>query len=298
MRRLVFAFFVALAFGFVAVNAQTIGPTSDSNQQLGVNNGTATDGSEAFVAQTVNVIIPAATALHSTAGTLEFNLNDIGSQDSTWTCVSATTPPSGAGTLDTTTGDWTLDLTSYGSEFYGQTQVLPMGTYYDPATWPDITVHGGGVIDQYPPATLGSDGKVSDASKQYFVCYRTFELQTFSNFSKYDLQVTRAPTGDSAQDYPEPIYIQGNTYCSFTATPPAATGFYALDYGSTSPAHLIPQSIGTGPTGQVAEACSQPGNTSWLNNLIVVAVKIDGEHYGTSSTTLTYTLFSADGTLP
>ena len=286
LRKLMFVGFLALAFGFAAVNAQVITPTSDSNQQLDINVGSG--GDTAQVTQQVNVNVPPATALHSTAGSLTFDISQIGNQDGTWYCVQGAASPT-YGTFDPATGDYVM--TGLGSDYYNQSQVLPMGTYYSIATWPAVAIHGAQQITQYPPATL-ADGVVTNASKAYFVCYRTFLMQTFSNFSSYDLQVTRDGTTD-VQAYPEPIYIQGNTYCSANSSDDA-TGFFALTADGGPAAHLIPVRWGSGPTGAVAEQCNQPGTKSWLDNLIVVAVKIDGEHFGNSSTTLTYTMVSAD----
>lgn len=290
LRKLIIAGLFVLGFGLVVANAQEIGPTSDNNQQVNINvegldGGT---GTSASVTQQVNVTVPKATALHSTAGSLSFDISQIGNQDSTWYCVQgAAANASSYGTLNPATGDYEAAL---GSDFYGQTQVLPMGTYYNATNWPNVAIVGQTHVSQYPPAELDG-GALVPGSKEYFVCYRTFVLQTFSNFSNYDLQVSRSGTTD-VQAYPEPIYIQGNTYCSYTQD--QGTGLFALPSDGGPVAHLIPVSLGTGPTGAAAEACGQPGYKSWLDDLVVVAVKIDGEHWGQSSTTLTYTLFSAD----
>lgn|GEM_PF-514477 len=288
-------------FGLAVVSAQvaTIQTTPpDNNQQLsintqGVNGG---NGQTASVSQTLNVIVPKATALHLTVGDLTFNLGDLGSSHSHWVCVSG--PAANAskyGTLNPATGDYQSQL---GSNFWNQVQTLPMGTYYSyvPGSWtttagPELNIYGAGVVNQYPPAQL-ANGQLVAGSKEYFVCYRDFILQTFSNWSYYDLTVTR--TNPSSGAYTEPVYIQGNTYCTLTQDQP--TGLYALggNDGISGEVHLIPQSAAVGPTGQYSESCGQPGLTSWLDEAVVVAVKIDGEHYGNNTTTLTYTLTSAD----
>jgi len=283
VRKFITVGFLALVFGLAVASAQEIQPTADANQAVNIGASSAT------VNQQVNVTVPPVTALHNTAGALTFDIGDLGSQGTDWYCVQGPTSGGQIGTLNPATGDYELGL---GSDFYGQTQVLPMGTYYSATSWPNVTIHGTQVT-QYPPANV-TDGVLVAGSKNYFVCYRTFILQTFSNYSNYDLQVTRSDAGAN-QAYPEPVYIQGNTYCSYTAD--AGTGLFALRPGSADPAHLIPASLGTGPTGAKAEECGQPGYKSWLDDLIVVAVKIDGEHYGTSSTQLTYTLVSADSPL-
>ncbi|MEJ2357667.1 MAG: hypothetical protein P8Y13_06240 [Deinococcales bacterium] len=292
IRKFVFFGLLAVVFGLAVASAQEISPTANGPEQLVSTVGTLnTDGTQsAAVTQTVNVNVPPATALHSTADNLTFDISKIGTDQGTdWWCVQG--PASGApGTLDPATGDYLYGPLS--ANYYGQTQVLPMGTYYDPTTWPKVTIHGDH-ITQYPPGQLDSNSVLVSGSKEYFVCYRTFILQSFSNFSHYDLQVQRAD--NSNQPYPEPIYIQGNTFCSYAADQP--TGLFALPADGSGTAHLIPAPIGTGPTGAAAEACGQTDYQSWLKNLVVVAVKIDGEHYGTSTTTLTYTLVSADSAL-
>lgn len=307
LKKLIFIGFLAGVFGLAVVNAQSVAPTSNTQSyNLSLEGDGTNNGTQASVTQTLSVQVPKATALHLTAGSLDFNIADIANNggkaagENTWYCVSG--PASDAskyGTLDTTTGDFTAVL---GSNFYGQTQVLPMGTYYDltASSWPNVTIVGNQHITQYPPIALSSGstsgGTLVPGSKQYFVCYRTFVLQTFSNFSNYQLNVTRTdPTTTGTTAYPEPVYIQGNTYCSAAGGSgyEHATGLFALDSGSPT-ASLLPVNVGVGPTGQMAEACGQPGYKSWLDDLVVVAVKIDGEHYGTSSTQLTYTLVSAD----
>lgn len=291
MKRFVVAFFVTLAFGLVVANAQTVAPTEDSNQQFDVNvAGASTTGATASVNQTLNVTVPNATALHSTAGSLTFDINNIGSQDATWACVQGAPTGATLGSPDLATGDYTLDTSTISGDFFNQTQVTPMGTYYEltGASWPNVTIVADHAVTQYPPIDV-QGGTLVPGSKQYIVCYRTFILQTFSNWSHYDLMVERNDPASEA--YPEPVYIQGNTYCSAKNGQP--TGLFSLDSNSPS-AHLIPKSVGVGPTGMMAEQCGQPGYKSWLDDLVVVAVKIDGEHYGTSTTQLTYTLTSAD----
>ncbi len=60
--------------------------------------------------------------------------------------------------------------------------------------------------------------------------------------------------------------------------------------------HLIPKTLNAGPTGTQAAAdgsmCSD--NTSWLDVLGVLAVKVNADMHGTNTANLTYTLMSAD----
>lgn len=304
MKKHIALLFAAAVVGFAVVSAEstvTITTTPpDTHQQQNVNTDgiSGGNGSTATVSQTLTVTVPKATALHLTVGQLNFNIANIGKQGNDWACVSG--PASGAssyGKLNPATGDYQVHL---GQDFWNQTQTLPMGTYYGyvsgswtTAAGPRLYIHGGSVITQYPPIQM-NDGQLVAGSKQYFVCYRTFALQTFSNWSNYDVAVTRSNPSSGA--YTEPVYIQGNTFCSLKND--AATGLYALG-GSDGmkTAHLIPQGLAVGPTGQQAETCGQPGLKSWLDEAVVVAVKIDGEHYGANTTTLTYTMTSADAPL-
>ncbi len=277
---IVASLFAVAAFAF----AQTpvIGPTDEGADA--VDKG----ADSASVNQTVKLILPQATALHLSTTTLTFDLSALDgsgwphasdplASDATIACVYAKGP------------DATKQL---GDTFWSQTQVLPGGTFYSPTTWPEIAIEGGGVVDSYPPIEIGDDGELIEGSKGYFVCYKTFVLQLFSNWSYWDLTANR---NDLDDEYPsiEHLYIQGNTCYSFANN--KATGLYDLPDGATR--HLIPKSLNFGPTGDqvlgnnIPESCK---NKSWLDTLIVVAVKINSDTWGESRADLTYTLQSAD----
>ncbi len=272
---------LGLTLGMIA-SAQGIQPTRGSGADavdIGVDS--------ASVSQQVNLILPAATALHLDVTDLTFDISKIGKQDNTWTCVY---------------GSKVNDVrTKLGDNFWSQTQVLPIGTSYGRVgdgkqltgngLWnPQIFIEGGGsVVTQYPPVqTNKTTGELVPNSKANFICYRTFILQKFTNYGFWDLQVSRAQDGGQ-----QALYIQDNSYCTFTHAPNAqGTGLYDLPPGTTR--HLMGKALGVGPTGAEAERCLQPGGKSWLDDLMVVAVKVNGDPYGDNIADLTYTLVSSD----
>ncbi len=240
-----------------------------------------TGANSASVQQNVNLILPAAVALHLDVSELDFDLELLGSEDAPYVCVY---------------GNSLTDLP--GGSFNGQEQTLPLGTSYWVAnTWslseaPIIEIlDAAGLATSYPPAAFDGEadsligespqGELIPGSKNHFVCYQTFILQKFSNHSNWELTVTRGGTG--AFD----MYIQDNTFCSFNAVTP--TGFFQIAQDQTI--NLLPASLTGGTTGALAEACGQDGK-SWLDDLVVVAVKVNGDPYGTNTATLTYTIQS------
>lgn len=266
----------ALAFAQTPV----IGPTSEGKDDY--NKGP----DSASVNQTIKLILPQATALHLDTTTLTFDLSSLDGQgwphssdplaeDGTIACVYATGPDA---------------VRELGDNFWNQTQVLPGGTYYQTASWPNITPVGGGFVDSYPPIEIDDDGELVPGSKNYFVCYKSFILQLFSNWSYWDLTANR---NDIDDEFPsiEHLYIQGNTCATFGN----ATGLYDLPNGASR--HLIPKTLNFGPTGDqvllegVPEDCQ---GKSWLDTLVVVAVKINSDHWGENRADLTYTLQSSD----
>ena len=280
MRRFV-ATLALLALFTGMATAQTVNPTAwDTNQQVGLSDA---NGDTAAVNQLLTVDVPKATALHLTVGELTFDINKVGdyaNQD--WYCTYG--PASDTlGFTPLANGDYSDNGAVFGAS---QPQIMPMGTYYEQTTaWDQITVKGGGEVTSYPPVIQNSNGSVDNASKRNFVCYRTFVLQTFSNWNGFTLDVKRDdPTSTAA--YPEPVYIQGNMECYIHA----GTGLFALEPGSTDAMSLIPSPYNGAPTGA---QCTN-ADSSWQDALIVVGVKIDGEHWGPSTTTLTYTLSSLD----
>lgn len=255
--------------------AQSVSP-SISTAADQVNKGT----DKASVKQNVNLILPQATALHLTASNLDFDISKLGSQDGTWYCA--------YGLAD---GDQASQLTPR-DEFWGQTQTLPLGTAYTVGEYPNINVVAGKKVTSYPPVEL-VNGKVDNKTKDYFVCYRSFILQKFSNVGNYRLSVSRdKPAGDMGHQM---LYIQEDP-CNAWGQ---ATGLYKLDEGLTK--ILTPKSMTYGTTGkQVTSAAPQTSgrnvcrkNTSWLDDVIVVAVVVDGDKAGTNTAELTYTLESS-----
>ncbi|WP_234009245.1 hypothetical protein [Deinococcus sp. NW-56] len=270
--------------------AQTINPTTGSGpDQVDIQNGRT-----ASVTQTVNLRLPEATALHLDASQLVFDISQIGqqNQDGTWYCAYGR----GTGT------DVRQQL---GNEFWNQTQVLPLGTSYTPVAgeFGKITINAGAQVTQYPPVRTGENGELVAGSKDYFVCYRSFIIQKFSNVGGFKLQVQRDNPGAGAQGN-QLMYIQDNP-CDFWGDE-GGTGLYDLPPGAKR--ELIPRRMTVGTTGARAAAASKStsstdksvpsrpptcrANTSWLDDLVVVAVVVDGDRAGDNIATLTYTLTS------
>lgn len=257
--------------------AQTIVPTTGSGADQ-VGRGTNT----ASVTQKVTLNLPVASGLHLDVTDLQFDISQIGHQDNTWYCVGGTA-----------TSD---QKTVLGANFWNQTQVLPMGTSYTPQTWPNIKINGGAQVTQYPPAVLGTDNELVAGSKNHFICYRTFILQKFSNTGYFRLSVARdgavstSTTGTAGERQGQyQMYIQDNPCDDFGQ----ATGLYELPLGGIR--ELIPRNMTAGTTG--ARAVASPANCggykSWLDDLVVIAVKVDGDLAGKNVANLTYTLESS-----
>ena len=278
----------ALLSLFTVAGAQTINPTDTKTDAAGqgadqVERGTTT----ASVTQTVNLKLPEATALHLDAANLVFDISKLNEMDGSWYCAYGKGP------------DVREQL---GSDFWNQTQVLPLGTSYtpNPAKFGEISINAGDKVTSYPPAIVGTDGEVDNASKAYFVCYRSFIIQKFSNLGNFKMTVSRDnPSGDMGKQL---LYIQDNP-CDFWGDP-RGTGLYDLPTGATR--ELIPMRATIGTTGARAAAASgTPGNraaaptsycrpyTSWLDDLVVIAVVVDGDKAGDNIATLTYTLESS-----
>jgi len=287
-----FAFVAALLMAFAIAAAQIyIEPvTGDGADQI------AKGATSATVNQIVQLVLPQATALHLDASSISFDLTAL--DGSGWADrASSGELPTGFGLACVyVTGD---DVVSgLGGTYWGQTQVVPGGIAYHASDWDSIYLEyfgngKSGVVPTsaqvvtYPPIRLDANGELVPGSKGYFVCYQTFVLQLFSNFNFWDLQVSRTDeTGQPIQH----LYVQGNTCADFGA----GTGLYALN--DSTYVHLIPKTLNAGTTGAIAQStgtsCSP--NTSWLDVLGVLAVKINADHYGTSTANLQYTLISSD----
>lgn len=266
---------LALAgFGF-AQTTITISPSTSTEADeiaMGVD--------EAVVNQLVELILPQATALHLTASTLSFDMTKLSNN---WiNRAIGATDDDGPQCVYAVGSDATSVL---GSEYWGQTQVVPGGVPYQASAgnYPNITVAGTPVVN-YPPLQL-SGGKLVDNSKNHFVCYQSFIIQLFSNSPNWNLQVSRADA-EGAQGI-EHLYVQGNT-CSDFGT---VTGLYELKDGAD--VNLIPRSLTTGPTGNQVNATCGNVNTSWLDVLGVIGVKVNSDTFGTSTADLTYTLMTS-----
>ena len=255
---------------------------------------------QASVTQEIDLILPQATALHLAANRITFDLNYLDGAD--WAARAR--------------GDLALSNPPYACVYvsgpdvvfgaqaalWGQAQTVPGGIGYQPLTWDQIKLvyYGNGKTDQlqvpdtqqvvtYPPIRLTTAGLVA-GSKDYFVCYQTFVIQLFSNFNRFDLQVRRTdPVGPLSIQH---LYVQGNTCAEFGT----GTGLYDLPNGAIR--HLLPiGSLSAGPTGTrdtATDSCNP--NSSWMDVLGVLAVKINADHHGTNTAALTYTLVSTDTT--
>ena len=235
----------------------------------------------ASVNQTVQLVIPKATALHLDVTTLTFDISPLDGPN--W----PNSNPDFGGQMYCVYGRQDTDEVSgrLGDDFYDQVQTLPLGTYYAvaPQGWPYVQVIGGGQVTSYPPIKLDANGQLVPGSKNHFVCYRSFIIQKFSNGVSWDLTVTRQDP-QNAQSI-EHLYPQDNP-CDTMGSP---TGLYALPNGTTL--HLVPKNLQAGPTGTRSK--NNPGRCgykSWLDDLVVMAVKVNSDKWGTNTASLTYTL--------
>ncbi len=262
-----------------AAFAQSISPTTGSGRdQVGGGAGTLT----ATVSQNVSLILPQATALHLDVSDLVFDLNTIGTASANMACVYANTDED--------------QVTQLGDNFYNQKQVLPLGTSYNLSaqSWPNVTLNGKGQVFNYPPINVDkTTGELVAGSKNYFVCYRTFFLQKFSNGKSFDLTLRRSDDMKAA-DAIHNIYAQDNT-CDGAGQP---TGLYKITDTAT---HMIPKNLAMGTTGSHTasdNARGRCGYKSWLDDLVIVAIPVNGESYGKSKAVLEYTLATTAFTAP
>ncbi len=276
MRRNLGVLFGVLALAPMAL-AQTLAPTQGNGPDA-----YAKGENSASVNQTVELILPKATALHLDVTTLTFDLTSL--DGANW-------PNSEAdfgGQMVCVYGLTEQDVkTQLGDNFYNQVQTLPLGTSYSTGTWPNISINGGGPVTAYPPIKLDKDGELVPGSKNYFVCYRSFILQKFSNGKRWELQVSRNdPEGAQSIQH---LYIQDNPCDTFGQ----ATGLYELPNGASL--QLVPKNLQAGPTGSRSKQNPQNcGYKSWLDDLVVVAVKVNADLWGKSTAHLTYTLATTE----
>lgn len=266
---------VLFAFGFATASAQVIvglTPTTDGGGVYNTHSGAYANG--VSVNQRVNLILPRAFGLAiDTAHHLNFDLRHLSDKNSQIVCVSGTKA------VDVNVGN--------------DGGVHPMGTYYTfGASFPNVSVQGGKQITTYPPVAYNTDGTVDTSSKQYFVCYKSFVLEKFSNVSGWHVSVSR---NDASSNALGNVYIQDNL-CSAFGSESQTYLFPLPDQGSV--ANLFKGAsedvLGnlTHTTGY--DAASKPAacgsNTSWLNDLVVMAIEIDGQPAGRNSSVLTYTI--------
>jgi hypothetical protein len=290
LRRLAFVLALVVAFSVAAAQIYIDPVTGDGPDQI------AKGATSATVNQIVNLILPQATALHLDASTITFDLTLLDGEGWADRASSGAMPTGFDLACVYVTGNDVVN--GLGGTYWNQTQYVPGGIAYHAATWDRIYLeyygngYSGVVPDSarvvtYPPIRLDAAGELVPGSKGYFVCYQTFVLQLFSNFNFWDLQVHRADVNGQPIEH---LYVQGNTCADFGE----GTGLYKLDNGAY--VHLIPKTLNAGTTGQIAasdgSACSL--NTSWLDVLGVLAVKINADHWGTSTANLQYTLVSSD----
>ncbi len=291
LRKFMLSLALLAAIGFAAAQI-TVDPVKGEGDPDQISKG----ATSAEVDQLVHLDLPQATALHLAAPIISFDLTKLDGGDWDDRASSGEMPDGFNLACAYVTGNDVRD--QLGDEFWNQEQVVPGGIAYHAATWDQIYLEyfGNGMSGQvpqdarvvnYPPLRLKDDGDLAPGSKDYFVCYQTFVLQLFSNFDTWDLQVSR---NDEAAQGIEHLYIQGNT-CADFGTP---TGLYDLPDGAMR--HLIPKTLNVGTTGELAKSLGNQcnDNTSWLDLLGVIAVKINADHHGDSYANLTYTLLSAD----
>jgi len=277
LRRIFIILVAVLTVGVIGL-AQDLAPTTGDGPDAIAKNTTE---NSATVSQTVQLILPNATALHLDVTTVPFDLTsldgaawpnstvDFGDQ---MVCV--------YGKADTDT------VQPQGPTYFSQVQYLPLGTQYVESElgYPYVAIDGGSAVTAYPPIQIDANGELVAGSKGYFVCYRSFLLQKFSNGAAWDLTVSRTDAADNKMAI-QRLYIQDNPCATFGAP----TGLFKLDQGDTL--HLVPTDLAIGPTG--VQAASNPdlcGYKSWLDDLVVMAVVVDDEYSGINTAELDYTL--------
>ena len=274
------------ATAFAQADPTVISPTTGSGKDAFAKN--TTDNS-ASVQQTITLKLPKATALHLDVTSLIFDLTDLdGAQ---WAARAASASPVDfGGKMVCVYGFSDTDgITPLDDNFYNQKQYLPLGTSYSAAGWPNVKVNGNGVVNTYPPIRIGANGELVEGSKNYFVCYRTFKLQKFSNGTSWDLTVSRVDNPATNPRSIKNIYMQDNPCDTFGAP----TGLYKLGASEAQgqPLHLVPRNLNFGPTGsRTPTNRANCGYKSWLDDLIIVALPVDGELNGENTAQLQYTL--------
>jgi hypothetical protein len=272
--------------------AVLITPTLDNPLLADAIGGGANQG-VAMVQQTVHLKLPQATALHLAVTDLTFDMDTLGKANDPYAgkrvCV--------YGKLDTKPGVKPGDppiVTENVSDKPGALGAMkPLGTQYRfSGAWPNIEVDPdthGGFVESYPPIRFTTgDKKLIPGSKNHFVCYSSFILQKFSNGSQWKLTVERLD--DLGPGHINDLYIQDNP-CH------QAGGLELMKIGKAgTTVNLLSQSTVTGgTTGSHVRNLIENGDTtcgtkSWLDDLVILAVKVDGEGSGDNIAKLKYTL--------
>lgn len=276
LRRILILLAALMVAGVVAMGQELAPTTGDGPDAV------AKGENSASVNQEVQLILPRANALHLDVTTLKFDL----------TAMDGANWPNSTfdfgGQMLCYYGKSNTDIvTPLNATYFNQTQYLPLGVGYAnaPSGWPNIVLTDtAGAVTAYPPIKLdATTGELVPGSKNYFVCFRTFKLQKFTNGEQWDLSVTRS--GTTVGKEIDRLYIQDNPCDTFGAP----TGLYKINVGDTL--RLVPESLAVGPTGkQVADAKGLCGYKSWLDDLVVMAVVVDGDYAGTNHAQLQYTL--------
>lgn len=255
----------------------TIVPTTVSATGGMVGGGAGSES--ALVTQTVHLKLPKATALHLAVKDLTFDLTTLGQTGD---------PDAGKricvyGKID--------DNGNVFDKSNGTSSTLPLGTQYKFAAggWPniEITDHGG-IVDRYPPVRLDAKNNLIPGSKNHFVCYSTFILQKFSNGSSWKLSVSRKDSATGAHRIND-LYIQDNPcheYGDFDLQKIPDTGSVELLKRNGTTGSIVSNYLKAKPSD------IRCGTKSWLDDLVVIAVKIDGESFGDNTAVLDYTLAS------
>ena len=142
---------------FAQTAAHSIGPTTGGGNDAlskGLGEGAAS------VQQLITLRLPKATALHLDVTSLLFDLTALDGPDWAARAAGKVGGVDFGGQMVCVYGLQNTDVvTPLGEDFYNQKQILPLGTSYNlsAASWPNISVNGGGVVNTYPPIRIGAD---------------------------------------------------------------------------------------------------------------------------------------------
>jgi hypothetical protein len=238
----------------------------------------------AAVQQTVHLNLPKATALHLAVTDLMFDLSTLGQANDPYAgkriCVYGKMDDKG-------------NVSDKAGGPTGSGAIRPLGTQYKFAgDWPKIEIDPAthdGIVENYPPIRRDTKGNLIPGSKNHFVCYSSFILQKFSNGDSWTLSVARKDPVTPTKGRINDLYIQDNP-CH------EAGGIDLQKVPDTGSVSLLTRS---GTTGSIVSAYlklkgtdTTCGTKSWLDDLVILAVKVDGETAGDNKALLEYTLAS------